>query len=124
MTTPACNQAALGHHVQLLPNEQAALQVLHQQPGTIDAVVVFPRAAAAAAAAANITATGCITGANDGAGCTSSSTCSCGSSSNELQLLLEYNICMNHTQVPLSKALFDTISVAPGVFDTPWSMLR
>jgi hypothetical protein len=122
MATPACYQAALDHHVQLLPDEQAALQLLHQQPGTIDAVVVFPRAIAAAAASA-------VTSRLDNTSCAgpsrnSSSACSCGSSSRQLHLLLEYNIRMNHTQVPLTRALFDTFSVSPGTVDNPWSMLR
>jgi hypothetical protein len=118
MSTPACYQAALDQHLQLLPDEQAALQLLHQQPGTIDAVVVFPRAIAAAAATAS--AAGNFSSA--GISCNSSS--SCGSRSSELQLLLEYNIRMNHTQVPLTRALFDTLSVSPGTVDNPWSMLR
>jgi hypothetical protein len=51
MTTPACYQAALSSHLQLLPDEEAALQLLQQQPDSVDAVVVFPQALAAAKAA-------------------------------------------------------------------------
>jgi hypothetical protein len=51
MTTPACYQAALSSHLQLLPDEKAALQLLQEQPDSVDAVVVFPQALAAAKAA-------------------------------------------------------------------------
>jgi hypothetical protein len=52
MTTPDCYQAALSRHLQLLPDEEAALQLLQEQPDSVDAVVVFPQALAAAKAAA------------------------------------------------------------------------
>lgn len=130
MTTPACYKAALEHHVQLLPDEQAALQLLHLQPSTIDAVVVFPRAAAAAAAAGAAATAGqaaADAGKSDCFGrvrCNSSGTGGFGGNRQELHLLLEYSIRMNHTQVPLSTALFDTMSVSPGTVDNPWTMLR
>jgi hypothetical protein len=58
MTTPACYQAALSSHLQLLPDEEAALQLLQQQPDSVDAVVVFPQALAAAKAAEAAAAVG------------------------------------------------------------------
>eukprot|EP00882_Tetradesmus_deserticola_P013481 GHRQ01014313.1.p1 GENE.GHRQ01014313.1~~GHRQ01014313.1.p1 ORF type:complete len:309 (+),score=135.05 GHRQ01014313.1:245-1171(+) len=56
MTSPACYQAALSSHLQLLPDEEAALQLLQEQPNSVDAVVVFPQALAAAQAAKAATA--------------------------------------------------------------------
>ncbi|WIA08739.1 hypothetical protein OEZ85_008162 [Tetradesmus obliquus] len=66
MTTPACYQAALSSHLRLLPDEAAALQLLREQPGSVDAVVVFPEALAAAKAAKAAAAAAAAAG--DGAG--------------------------------------------------------
>ncbi|KAF6260985.1 hypothetical protein COO60DRAFT_831207 [Scenedesmus sp. NREL 46B-D3] len=68
MTTPACYQAALSSHLQLLPDEEAALQLLQEQPHSVDAVVVFPQALAAARAAKQAAADDAAADARAGAG--------------------------------------------------------
>jgi hypothetical protein len=52
MLTPECYQPALDGHLLLLKDEAAVEALLDQQPHSLDAVVVFPNAAAANAPAA------------------------------------------------------------------------
>lgn len=52
MLTPECYQSALDEHLLLLKDEAAVEALLDEQPHSLDAVVVFPNAAAANAPAA------------------------------------------------------------------------
>jgi hypothetical protein len=153
MTTPACYQAVLTSHLQLLPDEEAALQLLQQQPHSVDAVVVFPAALAAAKAANAATATTAGTadeaGANHGQSSSKrsrrqmaeaedvapdssrgpaaaqSSSLGCGSPGNADGdgLLLDYVIRMNSSDVPPTQLLQDLFDVSPGIMPLPGNLL-
>jgi hypothetical protein len=150
MTTPACYQQALTSHLLLLPDEEAALQLLQEQPHSVDAVVVFPDALTAAKAAKAETAAASEDEAVDdqhtrrmaeaeklehGSSNSSSSSSArafgepgalgCGSPGNADGdgLLLNYVIRMNGSDVPPTQLLQDLFDVSPGIMPLPGNLL-
>ncbi|KAF8072728.1 Abca17 [Scenedesmus sp. PABB004] len=113
MATPACYARALAEHITLLPSEAAALALLEERPHSVDAVVVFPRAAAAAAPAGNASAGG----GGGGGGCGA-----LGGAPGD-GVLLEYAIRMNATDVPPTQLLRDLFDVSPGLMPLPGNLL-
>lgn len=142
MQTPECYQAALSQHLLLLKDEAAVDALLEQQPHSLDAVVIFPHAAAAAAETAtqNVAPAAASRGAAAvGRSARSLGTSSSSSSSSERRkqlvgcgapgppdgdgLLLDYVIRMNSSDVPPTQLLQDLFDVSPGVMPLPGNLL-
>jgi hypothetical protein len=146
MMTPECYQPALNEHLLLLKDEAAVQTWLRDKPHSLDAVVVFPQAAAAAAdKAASGAAREDIQLMSQAPRLFSSSSgqSSSGHSSSRAAsqgpkqlvgcgapgppdgdgLLLEYVIRMNSSDVPPTQLLRDLFDVSPGIMPLPGNLL-
>jgi hypothetical protein len=151
--TPECYQAALDSHLLLLRDEAAVEALLDEQPHSLDAVVVFPHAAATATgeasapppssehpatAPAGVHASDVKKGVNRERGSKTSGSSGRGSKAGRQKqlvgcgapgppdgdgLLLDYVVRMNSSDVPPTQLLQDLFDVSPGVMPLPGNLL-
>lgn len=110
MQNPACYAAALSSHFRVLSSEGEAVQLLEEEPDSVDAVVVFPEATAAAGIANNMSAHGMHKQSSH-------------ASSNGDSQLLDYVIRLNSSDIPPTQLLQDMFDVSPGLMPLPGNLL-
>lgn len=145
MMTPECYQPTLSNHLLLLKDEAAVQALLEQQPHSLDAVVIFPHAAAAAATRVSHAADAVqlqaaeqlsqeegsgnshlVGSSSNGRGSTKQKQlvgCGAPGPPDGDGLLLDYVIRMNSSDVPPTQLLQDLFDVSPGVMPLPGNLL-